>query len=96
MGRKKGNVQKDNTQNNKEHTSVMRLGEKLNALRKRHHLTQQQLAHILGYSTHSTIAEVEKGQKLPSLETVLGIARLFNVTTDQLLKDELELDYDDD
>lgn len=91
MGRKKGNTQN----NNKQIHNFKRLGEKLSTLRKLHGLTQTQLAHALGYATHSTIVEVEKGQKLPSLETVLAISRLFGITTDQLLKDELELERDD-
>ena len=96
MGRKKDKDLKGNTQiNNEQAHNFKRLGEKLSTLRKLHSLTQTQLAHALGYATHSTIAEVEKGLKLPSLETVLAISRFFGVTTDQLLKDELELEKDD-
>lgn len=73
-------------------TPSNRFGEKLQGLRTQHHMTLLELAHALGYSTHSYISEIEAGKKLPTAEFVLGVARLFNVSTDQLLKDELELD----
>jgi transcriptional regulator with XRE-family HTH domain len=73
-------------------TPSHRFGEKLQGLRTQHHMTLLGLAHALGYSTHSYISEIEAGKKLPTAEFVLGVARLFNVSTDQLLKDELELD----
>jgi transcriptional regulator with XRE-family HTH domain len=55
----------------------------------------QSLARLMGHTAHGYISELESGKKLPSVEFVLHLARLFNVTTDELLKDELELDLDD-
>lgn len=69
-----------------------RFGEKLRVLRRHHHVTLVWLANQLDYSTHSYISEVESGQKLPTVQFVLKAARLFHVTTDELLKDELEVD----
>jgi transcriptional regulator with XRE-family HTH domain len=40
---------------------------------------------------HGYISELETGKKLPTVEMVLKAARLFDVTTDQLLKDELDV-----
>lgn len=74
-----------------EKISIRRFGEKLKALRIYHALTLMELARELGYTTHGYLSEIEHGKKLPTLEFVLSIARLFNVTTDELLKDELEL-----
>ncbi len=71
---------------------MQRFGEKLRMLRKQRHMTIRDLALTLGLSTHSHISELENGKKIPTTEFVLKIARLFNVTTDQLLKDELDLD----
>lgn len=68
-----------------------RFGEKLRELRKFHDVTLKWLANQLGYSTHSYISEVESGYKIPNVEFILNTARLFNVTTDELLKDEVEL-----
>jgi transcriptional regulator with XRE-family HTH domain len=69
-----------------------RFGEKLRELRKFHDVTLKWLANQLGYSTHSYISEIESGYKIPNVEFILNTARLFNVTTDELLKDEMELD----
>ena len=78
------------TKMSKEHR-IQRFGEKLHTLRTLHSLTLKELAVQLGHAAHGYISELETGKKLPSVEFVLGVARLFNVTTDQLLKDELEL-----
>lgn len=68
-----------------------RFGEKLRALRMGKRLTQKQLATRLGYQTHSHIAALESGKKEPTALLVLKVARTFGVTTDELLKDELEV-----
>ncbi len=82
-----------------EHTthirSITRFGEKLNRLRTQNKLSMQSLARLMGHTAHGYISELENGKKLPSVEFVLRLARLFNITTDELLKDELELEIDD-
>jgi len=50
------------------------------------------LAHALGYAAHGHISELEAGKKMPTAEFVLKVARQFNVTTDQLLRDEYDLE----
>ncbi|MBP8000482.1 MAG: helix-turn-helix domain-containing protein [Chloroflexi bacterium] len=72
-----------------------RFGEKLRQLRQYHHVTLVWLANQLGYSTHSYISEVEAGQKIPTVHFVLKVARLFQVTTDELMKDEMEIKLSD-
>lgn len=79
-----------------EKPSIRRFGEKLKALRMYHALTLTEMAQQLGYATHGYLSELEHGKKLPTIELVLSIARLFNVTTDELLKDELELTLPED
>ena len=66
-------------------------GSKLRALRKHNGLSLWKLAEQFGYQTHSYLNEVELGRKEPTVELVLKVARLFDVTTDELLKDEIEL-----
>ena len=70
---------------------IRRFGEKLHTLRLRHEMTLQELANELGLNSHSYISELEAGKKVPTAEFVLNVARLFEVTTDELLKDELEV-----
>ena len=71
--------------------SIERFGEKLHALRVQQGMTLKELASELGLTSHSYISELEAGKKIPTAEFVLNIARLFEVTTDELMKDELEL-----
>ncbi len=66
-------------------------GIKLRTLRKQKELSLWKLAEQFGYHTHSYLNEVELGRKEPTVELVLKAARFFNVTTDELLKDEIEL-----
>ncbi len=68
-----------------------KFGKKLKILRERKGFTLRQLAETVDvHYTH--LNKIELGQKRPSTDLVLKISRLFEVTTDQLMKDELELD----
>lgn len=75
--------------------SFERFGEKLRTLRVRHGMTLKEVANELGLNTHSYLSELEAGKKIPTAELVLNVARLFEVTTDELLKDETELAVDE-
>ena len=71
---------------------MQRFGEKLRLLRKHRKMTLKELAEAIGYTSHSYISEVETGKLQPSLELALKVSRLFDVSLDQLLKDELEIE----
>ncbi len=75
--------------------SIQRFGEKLRTLRVRRGMTLKELAGELGLTAHGYISELEAGKKSPTAEFVLNVARLFEVTTDELLKDELEITFDE-
>jgi transcriptional regulator with XRE-family HTH domain len=70
---------------------MSRIGKKLRTLREREGLTSRELGAILGVS-NSYIIRIENGKKRPSIDLVTKMARYFNVSTDQLILDELELD----
>lgn len=74
--------------------AIQRFGEKLHTLRVRRGMTLKELATELGLSAHGYISELEAGKKVPTAELALNVARLFGVTTDELMKDELELIID--
>jgi len=67
-----------------------RFGEKLRTLRNRQGLSLRQLSDILEVG-HSYIAKMERGEKTPNVAMVLRVSQIFEVTTDVLIKDELEL-----
>ena len=68
-----------------------RFGEKLRILRNRQSLSLRQLSNVLEVS-HSYIAKMERGEKTPNVAMVLRISQIFDVSTDMLIKDELELE----
>ncbi|MFZ5911487.1 MAG: helix-turn-helix domain-containing protein [Chloroflexota bacterium] len=70
---------------------MQRFGEKLRTLRTAKQMTLKELASALGLTAHGYISEIEAGKKKPTAEFVLKVARYFKVTTDQLLKDELDI-----
>ena len=71
---------------------MQRFGEKVRALRKQQGMTLKQLAEALGLTTHSHLSNIKTGRKQPSLELTIKIADLFEVTVDQLVRDNLDLD----
>ncbi len=71
---------------------MQRFGEKLHILRKQRGLTLRELAPLLDMKSYSHLAQIEKGNSLPSVGLLVKIADLFDVSLDQLVRDELELD----
>lgn len=71
---------------------MRRFGEKLAALRQREHMTQRMLAAAIGHVSATYISKLEHGKEEPSLKLVLKVAEIFNVSVDQLVKDDLEVD----
>lgn len=72
-------------------TNIERFGQKLRMLRCQRHLTLKELATALGYASHGYISELEASKKIPTVEFTVNASRFFDVTTDHLLKDELDL-----
>ena len=70
-------------------------GRKLRHLRVQNDLTLKELAQALGYTAHGHLSELEAGKKVPTVEFVLKVADLFQVSTDALIRDEIELDTPD-
>ncbi len=67
----------------------MILGEKITLLRKKNNYSQEDLANELGISRQS-VSKWESGNSIPDLDKIIKISNLFGVSTDYLLKDELE------
>ncbi|NLC41721.1 MAG: helix-turn-helix domain-containing protein [Erysipelothrix sp.] len=65
----------------------MNLSAKIKALRSMHGLSQGELANHLNVS-RSTIENWEAGIPSPSIEEILVLSEFFNISTDQLLKDD--------
>lgn len=66
---------------------IMKLGEKLQYLRKEKGLTQQDLAKELNIGW-STVANYEKNHRTPDLDTLKNICLYFNVSADYFIFDK--------
>lgn len=67
----------------------MILAEKIMELRKKNGWSQEELAFQMEVSRQS-VSKWESGASIPDLERILKLSQLFGVSTDYLLKEELE------
>ena len=67
----------------------MILAEKIMKLRKKNGWSQEELAEKMNVSRQA-VSKWEGAQTIPDLEKILQLGNLFGVTTDYLLKDEIE------
>lgn len=70
-----------------------KFGEKLRALRIRNGLTLKDLATALGLTAHGYLSELECGKKKPTAEFSIKVSEYFGVTIDELLKDDIEIQF---
>ncbi|MDR2817469.1 MAG: helix-turn-helix transcriptional regulator [Oscillospiraceae bacterium] len=64
------------------------VGSKLKILRQQYNMTQRQLAHKLGIST-SAVGMYEQGRREPDHEMLLSLCKLFRISVDYLLRQEV-------
>ncbi len=67
----------------------MIFADKLILLRKNHNMSREEFASSIDAPLESVL-EWEEEKSIPDLNTIIGISSLFNVSTDYLLKEELE------
>lgn len=67
----------------------MKLGDKIQQLRKTNGLSQEQLATQLHVSRQA-VSKWELGESLPDLDNIVQLCRLFSISTDTLLLDDIE------
>lgn len=63
---------------------MVNFGEKIKKLRIERNLTQKQLAEMTGVAI-SAISSYESGNRYPSYDVLISLARIFHVSTDYLL-----------
>lgn len=69
----------------------MQLSNKIERLRKRKGWSQEELANQIGVSRQA-VFKWESGMNTPDLEKIKKLVKLFNVSYDFLLNDELDID----
>ena len=69
----------------------MEFGEKIQKLRNQNKWTQEQLAEKL-YVSRTAVSKWESGKGYPNIDSLKEIAKLFNITIDELLSSEEIID----
>lgn len=69
---------------------MKRFGEKLRTLRERSGLSYRKMAAMLETS-HSHIINLETGKHKPSVDLIVKVTEVFNVSFDQMMNDDIEL-----
>ena len=72
---------------------MVSLGRQIAKFRKNRGLKQEELAEMVSLST-SYISAIERGVKNPTLENFIAIANVLKVSSDELLREELEVRVD--
>lgn len=70
-----------------------RFGAKLRQLRKQRQMTMQTLAAALGTSS-GYVSNIENGKVTPNIDFAVRVAQFFEVSLDQLLRDDREITAD--
>lgn len=65
------------------------LGRRIKTAREQARMTQEELAEAIG-CTPQHISVIERGLKIPKLDTFITIANVLHVSADELLRDDLE------
>lgn len=71
----------------------IKIGEKIASQRKLNNIKQSELADKL-FVTHQAVSKWENGKSIPSIEIMVELTKLFNITIDFLL-DDSEVDNND-
>ena len=67
------------------HINADATGKQLKRIRKEHNFSVQDIQHQIGLISAQAIYKWERGQALPSLDNIVILAKLYEVTLDDLL-----------
>ena len=70
---------------------MKRFGEKLRTLRVQRGLSYRKIASMLETS-HSHIINLESGKHRPSVDLIVRITQVFDVSFDQLMNDDIDIE----
>lgn len=68
----------------------MEIGKKITDLRKNNKLSQEDLAEKLGV-TRQTISKWELGQTYPSINQAKELSKIFNISLDELVNNDIKI-----
>jgi transcriptional regulator with XRE-family HTH domain len=70
--------------------AVMTLGEKIKRLRTEKGISQEELGREMGGVHYTHISRYERNQSTPSIEALKKLAKIFGVSADYLLFDDID------
>ena len=65
--------------------NIVATGENIDKLRKESNLSIRELAEILGFTTPQAIYKWIHGMNLPTIDNMVILAEMFNVTVDEII-----------
>lgn len=75
-------------------TNNEKIGSRIRYYRMQKNLSQEQLSELIDFH-QASISHIENGSKGLSLETLIDIANILNVSTDDLLQDVIDYPHND-
>lgn len=75
---------------------MVKTGENIDRLRKKSGLTVKQLQDLFGFSTPQAIYKWQHGSALPSVDNLVALAAIFQVSVEEILVLEKEAEDEDD
>ena len=75
---------------------MVKTGENIDRLRKKSGLTVKQLQDVFGFSTPQAIYKWQHGAALPSVDNLVALAAIFQVSVEEILVLEKETEGEDD
>lgn len=68
----------------------MTLSKNIRYLRKKHNMSQEDLANRLGYKSFTTIQKWESGVSEPTMKKMRALCEVFDVDMDELAKSDMD------
>ncbi len=70
--------------------NMKRTGENIHVLRRRAGFSVRELSEIMGFSTSHTIYRWQKGETLPSIDSLVVLSELFGVTINEIIAIDID------
>lgn len=79
------NVYQNNTNKKLPVINMQKTGANIKKLRERNEISVRELKNIFGFSSHNSIYKWEHGKSLPTVDNLIVLATVFQVTIDEIL-----------
>ena len=67
-----------------------RTGERIKELRKKHHLTVEQVSLFMGFESVQAVYKWQRGESLPTIDNLYALSQLLDTPVDDILRGSRE------